>query len=105
MAETLPEVYLSRRGHTAWTVSGRHTGRTDLPLTDRGDQNAIGLGKRLRGMPFSRVLVSPLGRAPDELREVAFPRGFAMGKVNSGGHLALLGRVVDLRVSAGPATV
>jgi probable phosphoglycerate mutase len=63
MAEALPEVYLARHGETAWTVSGQHTGRTDLPLTERGERNAVALGGRLRGGTFPRVLVSPLGRA------------------------------------------
>ena len=63
MSEALPEVDLARHGETAWTVSGQHTGRTDLPLTDRGERNAANLCERLRGMTFSRVLVSPLGRA------------------------------------------
>src|SRR5882724_9285021 len=63
MAEVLPEVYLARHGETAWTLSGQHTGRTDLPLTLRGERNAFSLGKRLQGSHFSRVLVSPLNRA------------------------------------------
>jgi probable phosphoglycerate mutase len=75
MAETLPEVYLARHGETAWTVSGRHTGRTDLPLTERGERNAVSLGARLRGMTFSRVLVSPLGRA----RRTCELAGYASG--------------------------
>jgi probable phosphoglycerate mutase len=75
MSEALPEVYLARHGETAWTVSGRHTGRTDLPLTDRGERNAANLRDRLRGMVFSRVLVSPLGRA----RRTCELAGFAGG--------------------------
>ncbi len=63
MADELPEGYLARHGETAWTVSGQHTGRTDLPLTERGERNAAGLAGRLEGMTFSRVLVSSLGRA------------------------------------------
>lgn len=63
MSESLPEVYLARHGETAWTVAGRHTGRTDLPLTEHGERNAANLRDRLRGMTFSRILVSPLGRA------------------------------------------
>jgi probable phosphoglycerate mutase len=63
MSEVFPEVYLARHGETAWTVSGRHTGRTDLPLTDRGERNAANLRDRLRGLTFTRVLVSPLVRA------------------------------------------
>ena len=63
MPEALPEVYLARHGETAWTVANRHTGRTDLPLTERGERNAANLHDRLRGLTFNRVLVSPLGRA------------------------------------------
>src|SRR6058998_2102995 len=63
MSELLPEVYLARHGETAWTVANRHTGRTDLPLTQRGERNAANLRDRLRGPTFTRVLVSPLERA------------------------------------------
>ena len=63
MAEALPEVYLARHGETAWSLSGQHTGRTEVPLTERGERNAVTLGARLRGMTFSRVLVSPRLRA------------------------------------------
>jgi broad specificity phosphatase PhoE len=59
----LPIVYLARHGETAWTVSGQHTGRTDLPLTERGERNARALGKRLEGLKFTRVFTSPLQRA------------------------------------------
>jgi probable phosphoglycerate mutase len=63
MSESLPEVYLARHGETAWTITRQHTGRTDLPLTGRGEDNARGLGERLRGRAFDRVFVSPLQRA------------------------------------------
>lgn len=63
MKEALPEVYLARHGDTAWTVSGQHTGRTDLPLTPEGEQNARRLGERLKGMHFAKVFTSPLQRA------------------------------------------
>jgi broad specificity phosphatase PhoE len=63
MSETLPEIYLARHGETAWTISHQHTGRTDLPLTPRGEDNAWGLRDRLRGLAFDRVFVSPLRRA------------------------------------------
>jgi broad specificity phosphatase PhoE len=63
MSESLPEVYLARHGETAWTISHQHTGRTDIPLTDRGERNAQSLGHRLRGMSFDQVLVSPMERA------------------------------------------
>ncbi len=63
MSESLPEVYLARHGETEWTITRQHTGRTDLPLTARGEDNARGLRERLRGLAFDRVLVSPLQRA------------------------------------------
>jgi broad specificity phosphatase PhoE len=59
----LPLVYLARHGETAWSISGQHTGLTDLPLTERGECNALQLGKRLAGMTFERILTSPLQRA------------------------------------------
>jgi probable phosphoglycerate mutase len=63
MSETLPVVYLARHGETAWTVSGQHTGRTDLPLTPNGERNARRLGLRLQGMSFVKVFTSALRRA------------------------------------------
>ncbi len=63
MNEKLPAVYLARHGETAWTVSGQHTGRTDLPLTAQGQINARRLGERLRGLTFAKVFTSPLQRA------------------------------------------
>jgi broad specificity phosphatase PhoE len=63
MSEALPVIYLARHGETAWSLSGRHTGRTDLPLTERGERNARALGERLRGLEFAKVLTSPLRRA------------------------------------------
>ena len=63
MNETLPVVYLARHGETAWSLSGQHTGLTDLPLTDRGERNAHKLGEQLRGRSFARVFTSPLRRA------------------------------------------
>jgi broad specificity phosphatase PhoE len=63
MSEALPVIYLARHGETAWSLSGQHTGLTDLPLTERGERNASRLGERLRGLTFARVLTSPLHRA------------------------------------------
>jgi broad specificity phosphatase PhoE len=63
MSEVLPIVYLARHGETAWTLSGQHTGLTDLPLTDRGERNASRLGERLKGLTFAKVFTSPLQRA------------------------------------------
>ena len=56
----IPVAYLARHGETAWTITGQHTGRTDLPLTERGECNARSLGKRLEGLEFARVFTSPL---------------------------------------------
>ena len=63
MSELLSVVYLARHGETAWSLSGQHTGRTDLPLTERGERNARALGERLRGLTVARVFTSPLQRA------------------------------------------
>lgn len=63
MSQALPMVYLARHGETAWSLSGQHTGLTDIPLTERGEQNARSLGQRLQGLTFARVLTSPLQRA------------------------------------------
>jgi probable phosphoglycerate mutase len=63
MSDELPEIYLARHGETAWTLSHQHTGRSDIPLTERGESNARSLGERLRGVSFQRVLTSPLERA------------------------------------------
>ena len=63
MNKTLPVTYLARHGETAWTITGQHTGRTDLPLTERGEANARRLGERLSGLTFAKVFTSPLRRA------------------------------------------
>lgn len=63
MNETLPATYLARHGETAWSITGQHTGATDLPLTERGERNARRLGQRLAGVHFERVFTSPLKRA------------------------------------------
>jgi broad specificity phosphatase PhoE len=63
MSDALPVVYLARHGGTAWTVSGQHTGLTDLPLTAQGEAEAVRLGERLDGLRFAAVLTSPLQRA------------------------------------------
>jgi len=63
MKESLPTIYLARHGETAWSASGQHTGRTDLPLTERGEENARLLGKRLAPLFFDHVFTSPRIRA------------------------------------------
>jgi probable phosphoglycerate mutase len=57
------EVFLIRHGQTAWSVSGQHTGVTDLPLTPEGRAAAKRLAPRLAGTDFALVLASPLERA------------------------------------------
>jgi broad specificity phosphatase PhoE len=63
MSDALPVIYLARHGETAWSLSGQYTGRTDLPLTERGERTARRLGERLRELTFLRVFTSPLQRA------------------------------------------
>jgi probable phosphoglycerate mutase len=63
-----PEVWLIRHGETAWSLSGQHTGRTDLPLTPAGETHAGEIGRELAGRPFALVLTSPLQRARETCR-------------------------------------
>jgi probable phosphoglycerate mutase len=56
-------IYLIRHGETEWSLSGQHTGSTDIPLIARGEDAARNLGLRLREIPFARVLTSPRLRA------------------------------------------
>ena len=63
MGDELPVIYLARHGETAWSLTGQHTGLTDLPLTESGEQNARALGERLVGLNFGKVFASPLQRA------------------------------------------
>ena len=63
MSDALPIASLVRHGETAWTLSGQHTSRTDLPLTERGERQARALSNRLRRPDFAMVLVSPSQRA------------------------------------------
>ena len=57
------ELYLMRHGETAWSLSGAHTSRTDIPLTDKGRERARKLGEYLKGTHFDKVFVSPMQRA------------------------------------------
>ena len=66
---------LARHGETAWSKSGQHTGRTDIPLTDLGRDQARLLGAVLSGRSFSRILSSPLSRASDTARLAGFGAG------------------------------
>jgi broad specificity phosphatase PhoE len=58
-----PTIYLARHGETVWSLTGQHTGLTDLPLTEHGERNARQLGERLGGLTFAKVFTSPLQRA------------------------------------------
>ena len=59
----MTELWLIRHGETEWSADGRHTSRTDLPLTERGRERAVVLGKYLAGTKFAAVLRSPMLRA------------------------------------------
>ncbi|KAB2644402.1 MAG: histidine phosphatase family protein [Verrucomicrobia bacterium] len=63
MPSNLPQIYLARHGETAWSLSGQHTGHTDIPLTPQGEKNAQQLGERLKKKSFTHVYSSPLQRA------------------------------------------
>ena len=63
MDNEFPIIYIARHGETAWTVTGQHTGLTDLPLTPQGERNARGLAGRLEDLTFTKVFTSPLQRA------------------------------------------
>ncbi|HEX5262117.1 MAG TPA: histidine phosphatase family protein [Phenylobacterium sp.] len=71
------DLYAIRHGETAWSLSGQHTGVTDIPLTENGRRLAIALGPVLEPHAFSRVLVSPLRRA----RETCVLAGLGDGAV------------------------
>ena len=60
---SLLQLFFIRHGETAWSITGQHTGRTDLPLTPHGEEMARGLAARLKGVTFSQVLTSPRLRA------------------------------------------
>jgi broad specificity phosphatase PhoE len=68
MAARPPEIVLVRHGETEWSRAGKHTGRTDVPLTERGRAEAAALGAFLRQRQFVLVLTSPLSRAVETCR-------------------------------------
>lgn len=72
VAEARPEVVLARHGETEWTLSGQHTSRTDIPLTEAGRRQAQRLAARLTGRRFAVVVTSPLQRAAETCRLAGF---------------------------------
>lgn len=66
------EIYLIRHGETAWSLSGQHTGRTDIALTEAGKLQAAGIAARLGQKQFQLVLTSPLQRAAETCRLAGF---------------------------------
>ncbi|MBX5068480.1 histidine phosphatase family protein [Rhizobium lentis] len=77
MSSAFPEIYLVRHGETEWSRSGRHTGRSDIPLTANGEAAARKLTERLSGPSFSAVWSSPSARA----RNTCALAGFGAGAV------------------------
>jgi probable phosphoglycerate mutase len=67
------QIWLVRHGETAWSRTGQHTGRTDIPLTDTGREQAAALGRRIAGHRFALVLTSPSSRAADTATLAGFP--------------------------------
>ena len=72
MSQSLPVVYLARHGETAWTITGQHTGRTDLPLTEHGADMARWFGERLNNATFAKVFTSPLRRSIETCQLAGF---------------------------------
>jgi probable phosphoglycerate mutase len=73
-------IWLIRHGETAWSLSGAHTGRTDIPLTEAGRSAAQAIGRKLGGRSFALVLTSPLERARETCRLAGYA---AMARVDS----------------------
>ena len=75
MSDATPErqIWLVRHGETEWAKSGRHTGRSDIPLTDEGRRQAVALAPRLAGQHFALVLTSPRSRAAETAHLAGFP--------------------------------
>jgi probable phosphoglycerate mutase len=77
-AESFPRIYLVRHGETAWSLSRQYTGRADIPLTERGERDAVELGAHLKGLSFKQVWMSPLQRARQTAKLIGFGAGAAI---------------------------
>ena len=98
--EPTPErqLFVVRHGETTWAASGRHTGRTDIPLTDAGRAQARAIGARLAGRRFALVLTSPLSRAAETAALAGFPEAVRDADLQEWDYGALEGRTsADIR--------
>lgn len=92
------QVYLVRHGETEWARAGRHTGRTDIPLTDAGRSQAAAIGRRLAGHAFALVLTSPLSRAAETAAIAGYPDALHDPDLQEWDYGALEGRTsADIR--------
>ncbi|MEO6207179.1 MAG: histidine phosphatase family protein [Candidatus Limnocylindrales bacterium] len=94
------QIWLVRHGETEWAKLGRHTGRTDIPLTDAGRDQALALGRRLAGHRFDLVLTSPLSRAAETAELAGFPDAIREPDLMEWDYGGLEGRTsMDIRAS------
>lgn len=92
------DAWLVRHGETDWARLGRHTGKTDIPLTANGRDQALAVGARLAGHAFALVLTSPLSRAADTARIAGFGEAMTDDDLREWDYGALEGRMtVDIR--------
>lgn len=102
MSDPTPErqIWLVRHGETEWARLGRHTGRTDIPLTAAGRDQALALGSHLAGRTFQLVLTSPLSRAAETASLAGFPDAVLAPDLMEWDYGALEGRTsADIRES------
>ena len=93
------KVWLVRHGETEWARLGRHTGRTDVPLTETGREQAHALGRRLAGHAFGLVLTSPLSRASETAALAGFEEAIVDPDLREWDYGALEGRLTaDIRI-------
>ena len=98
MSDAERQIWLVRHGETAWSQSGQHTGRTDIPLTATGRDQARALGRRIAGHRFALVLTSPSSRAADTAALAGFPDAVRAPDLHEWDYGALEGRTTpDIR--------